>query len=83
MGLAIALIPLSLWCCDLANDGLPRRLLRAVLGPQVRTQHTSAPDYFEWDIATMLLMAAVCGGSALYLAAQALRSLRKPGNHDP
>jgi hypothetical protein len=74
----MAAIPLSIWCFNLAKQAVfPSRWLRQLLGPQERTEHTSAPDYMEWDIATMMLMLAVCGASVIYLGTQIVLRLRR------
>ena len=78
MAVCVVLIPLSLWCLDLANHALfPSRVLVKIFGPEVRTRGGSAPDYMEWDIATMLLMLVICGVSVLYLALQITKRLRR------
>ena len=71
---SVITIPLSLWCFDLANHAIfPSRLLRELWGPQMHTGHTSFPDYGEWDIATMMLMVAASGISAIYLVVWVIR----------
>ena len=74
----MAAIPLSIWCFHLANTArFPSGLIRQLMGPQGRKEHTSAPDYIEWDITTMMLMLAVCGASAIYLGTQVVLRLRR------
>jgi hypothetical protein len=75
---SVVSIPLSLWCFDLANHAVfPSGWLRHLLGPQERAEHTSAPDYMEWDVATMMLMLAVCAASTIYLVSQVAFSMRR------
>jgi hypothetical protein len=78
VALCAVAIPVSLWCFDLANHAVfPSGWLRQLLGPQARTGHTSAPDYMEWDIATMLLMLTVCGASTIYLGVRIVQRVRQ------
>ncbi len=73
----IALIPLSLWSFSLANQGkFLSRWIGQVWGPEVRTGPiSSSPDYMWWDIATMLLMLAICGVASLYLLVLLVKKL--------
>jgi len=82
--LCAAAIPVSLWCFSLANHAVfPSRWLRQLLGPQQRTEHGSAPDYMEWDIATMALMLAICGASTIYMGVQIVQRLRGVRSKEP
>ena len=65
----IAVIPASIWLFQSANRAaFPSRSLTEIWGPQKPSGVTSStPDYIEWDIATMILMAATCILASLYL----------------
>jgi hypothetical protein len=76
-GAAVALIGVSVWGFHLANEGLPRQLAFALLGPPAPRSEGghSAPTYLECDIATMLLMVLTGAGSGLYLVVRVVRWL--------
>jgi hypothetical protein len=79
--ICLATIPLSLWCFHLANHAIfPSRRIRKTWGPQLRTkqEHTSAPDYMEWDLVTMALMLFVCALATTGLVVAFARRRRSP-----
>lgn len=81
VAICVGTIPLSLWCFHLANRAVfPSRWIRKVWGPQLRTEqdHTSAPDYMEWDLLTMALMLLVCAIATTCLVVAFVQRWRSP-----
>lgn len=81
LAICVGTIPLSLWCFQLANRAVfPSRWIRKAWGPQLRTpqDHTSAPDYMEWDLVTMALMLLVCAIATTCLVVAFMQRWRSP-----